>query len=251
MEMLGFWAAAVIAAVLVGMAKGGIPVIGMLSVPVLSLVISPVTAAGLLLPVYIVSDMFGLWAYRRSYDRRVLAIIVPAAMVGIFIGWLLVRIVPEQALALVIGTVGAAFALNLMLRRPAGGPPRQPQLAPGLFWGAATGFTSFVSHSGAPPYQIYVLPLRLEKAAYAGTATIAFAFINAAKLIPYWQLGQVNLENLQTALILAIPASAAVFLGVWLVKVMPTHVFFRFIVWSLLLVSLKLIWDGVHGLGWI
>ena len=67
-----FWWAAVVASVFVGMGKGGLPVIATLAVPTLALVISPVTAAGLLLPVYVVSDVFGLMAYRRSFDRRVL-----------------------------------------------------------------------------------------------------------------------------------------------------------------------------------
>src|SRR3989338_4181763 len=65
-----FWSLAVIAAILVGMGKGGLPVVGMLSVPVLALVMSPVAAAGLLLPGYVVSDMFGLYAYRHPLDRR-------------------------------------------------------------------------------------------------------------------------------------------------------------------------------------
>lgn len=251
METVWFWVAAVIASVLVGMAKGGIPVIGMLAVPVLALTVSPVVAAGLLLPVYVVSDMFGLWAYRHAYDKRILKIIVPAAMVGIAIGWATAHLVREEALTLLIGVIGTAFGLNLLLRRPVEGPPQTPKLAPGLFWGMATGFTSFVSHSGAPPYQIYVLPLRLEKAAYAGTATIAFAVINAVKLLPYWQLGQLSVENLKIALILSLPAAAAVFLGVALVKVLPAKVFFAFVTWSLLLVSLKLLWDGARGLGWI
>ena len=60
MEGFGFWALAVLAAVVVGMSKGGLPVVGMLGVPILSLAISPVTAAGLWLPVYVLSDMFGL-----------------------------------------------------------------------------------------------------------------------------------------------------------------------------------------------
>ena len=75
-----FWTLAVLAAVLVGMGKGGMPVVGMLSVPVLALVMSPVTAAGLLLPVYVVSDMFGLWAYRHEFNARVIWIILPGAM---------------------------------------------------------------------------------------------------------------------------------------------------------------------------
>ncbi|MCB2152665.1 MAG: sulfite exporter TauE/SafE family protein, partial [Rhodobacteraceae bacterium] len=78
MEGIGFWVLALAASCFVGLSKGGLPAVGMLGVPVLSLVISPVTAAGLLLPVYVVSDMFGLWAYRRAVDRRVLAIMIPA-----------------------------------------------------------------------------------------------------------------------------------------------------------------------------
>ena len=51
----------------------------------------------------------------------------------------------------------------------------------GLFWGVITGFTSFVSHSGGPPYQVYALPLKMTKTVFAGTSTIAFAIINAVK----------------------------------------------------------------------
>lgn len=56
--------------------------VAMLSVPLMSLYISPVMAAGLLLPIYIVSDVFGLYAYRHAFDRRVLAIMLPATTLG-------------------------------------------------------------------------------------------------------------------------------------------------------------------------
>ncbi len=89
-----------------------------------------------------------------------------------------------------IGVIGTAFALNLMLRHAPEGPPQPARVAPGLFWGAIAGFTSFISHSGGPPFQVYVLPLRLPKTVFAGTTTVSFAMINAVKLIPYWALGQ-------------------------------------------------------------
>ena len=111
-----------------------------------------------------------------------------------------------------------------------------------------TGFTSFVSHAGAPPYQVYTLPLGMAKAVFAGTSTIAFAIINAVKLVPYYALGQLNLGNLKLAAVLAIPAVIAVFAGVGLVKRMPEQLFFRLVTWALLLISLKLIWDGARGL---
>jgi uncharacterized membrane protein YfcA len=100
---LGFWTAAVIASILVGLSKGGLPVIGMMAVPVLALFMSPITAAGLLLPVYVVSDMFGLWAYRREADWSILKVTVPAAVVGIAVGWATASVVPER---LVVGLVG-------------------------------------------------------------------------------------------------------------------------------------------------
>jgi hypothetical protein len=34
----------------------------------------PITAAGLLLPVYMISDVFALSAYRRDYNKQVLEI---------------------------------------------------------------------------------------------------------------------------------------------------------------------------------
>src|SRR3546814_8322223 len=63
-------------------------------------------------------------------------------------------------------------------------PPREADVPRGLVFGLLPGFTSFVAHAGAPPYQMYVVPQRLEKMAYAGTSTILFAIVNAAKLVP-------------------------------------------------------------------
>ncbi len=248
MAEVWFWAAAVVAAALVGMGKGGVPIVGMLAVPVMALVMNPVMAAGLLLPVYVVSDMFGLYAYRHAFDRRVLSIVVPGAIVGIGVGWATATIVPEAAVTLLVGVIGVAFALNLILRKPVLAEPKRAEVAPGLFWGAVTGFTSFVSHAGAPPYQVYTLPLGMTKAVFAGTSTIAFTVINAVKLVPYYALGQLNLENLEMAAVLSVPAVVAVFAGVRLVKVMPERLFFRLVTWALLVISIKLIWDGVRGL---
>ncbi|PZQ96737.1 MAG: hypothetical protein DI533_14205 [Cereibacter sphaeroides] len=245
MEGPAFWVAAVIAAALVGMAKGGLPVVGMLGVPVLALVMSPVAAAGLLLPVFVLSDMFGLYAYRRAYDLRLLKLLAPAATVGVGIGWLTASVVSDRLVEIIVGLIGAIFALSLILKRGEEAPPRPARAGAGRFWGTITGFTSFVSHAGAPPYQVFVLPLRLEKTVYAGTTTILFAYVNAVKLIPYWALGQLSLANLRVAAILTVPAVISVFVGVWLVRVLPQKLFFQLVVWALLAVSLKLLWDAV------
>ncbi|MGV8949858.1 MAG: sulfite exporter TauE/SafE family protein [Cypionkella sp.] len=243
-----FWSLAVLAAVLVGMGKGGMPVVGMLSVPVLALVMHPVAAAGLMLPVYVVSDMFGLYAYRHAFDRRVLAIMVPGMTLGVVLGYFTATLVSEALVTVLIGVIGVVFALNILIRRQAVVEPRRAEVAPGIFWGTITGFTSFVSHSGGPPYQVYTLPLGMQKAVFAGTSTIAFAYVNAIKLIPYYLLGQITLHSLEKVLVLMPVAAVSVFAGVRVVQILPEKLFFQLVTWTLLLVSLKLVWDGVRAL---
>ena len=240
-----FWLAAVLAAVVVGAGKGGIPIVGMLAVPILSLSISPVVAAGLLLPVFVVSDLFGLYAYRHEFDKRVVAVLLPGLTAGVAIGWYTASMVSESMVTALVGVIGLTFALNLLLRRKVIVAPKAPPVAPGLFWGTVAGFTSFVSHSGAPPYQVYTLPLGMKKAVFAGTSTIIFAYVNAIKLVPYYALGQLNIGNLEVALILMPVAAVSVFVGFRVVKVLPEKLFFQIISWALLAISVKLIWDGI------
>lgn len=245
----GFWLAAVLAAVLVGLSKGGLPMVGMLGVPILSLSVTPVQAAGLLLPVYVLSDLVGLWAYRRAFDRRVVAMLLPGAVAGIALGWASASLVPEPAVRLMVGLIGISFVASLILRRnrpPAGNPA--PRWGAGSLWGGLAGFTSFVSHAGAPPYQVFVQPLRLEKAVFAGTTTVFFALVNAVKLIPYAALGQLDGANLALAAVLVVPAVLAVLAGVVLVRHLPERLFFQGVTAALALISIKLCIDGALAL---
>ena len=243
-----FFILAGIATFFVGASKGGLPLIGMLGVPLLALQISPVVAAGLLLPIYIISDMYGLWIYRRSYDTRNIGILVPAAAIGIAVGWATASITSDDMVTMLVGVIGMAYCADAILKARRNLPPRPADVPRGLFWGSIAGFTSFVSHAGAPPYQMYVLPQRLEKMVYAGTTTIIFAIVNLMKLPPYWFLGQVNLASLETALYLSPIAILGAYVGYRLTKVIPQGLFFRFVELALFFVSLKLIYDGVTGL---
>lgn len=244
LDTLG-WVFAVLAAISVGLSKGGLPVISGIAVPLLAQVMSPVQAAGLLLPVYIVSDMFGLWAWRKEFDRRVLMIVAPAAVLGIALGWATASVVSDRMVGLLVGVIGSVFALNAIFRRPAVAEPRPPEAGKGIFWGTIAGFTSFVSHSGGPPWQVYALPLGMSKTVFAGTSTILFAFINAVKLVPYYALGQLSPANLGVAVMLMAPAALAVLAGVWAVRVIPQVLFFRIVIWALLAISLRLIWQAL------
>jgi len=241
---LAFILAAGLAALLVGLSKGGLSMAGALGTPVLAMVMSPVKAAALLLPIFVVSDWFGLYAYRREFDRRNLMILIPAGIAGIAIGWLSAAAISERMVGLLIGVIGIAFCLNAWRLRHHPPPPRPADIPRGLFWGALAGFTSFVSHSGGPPYQVYVLPQRLSKTVFAGTTTITFAAINFVKLLPYWQLGQLDTANLKMSVLLMPIAVAGTFAGVRLVRVIPQRTYFVLIHAALFVLSIKLVADA-------
>ena len=238
-----FFLIAGIAAFLVGASKGGLPMVGALGVPLLALVMPAVAAAALLLPVYIVSDVVGLWAYRNQYSARNLLILLPAMVLGVGLGWATAKITPEWMVTLLVGVVGVYYCVTVVLRRSS--PPKPADVPRGLFWGTITGFTSFVSHTGGPPFQAYVLPQKLPKMMFAGTSTIAFAVINLVKLVPYWALGQFNPGNLQVAAILSPVAVAGALIGYKATAHIPEKLFYRLVEAALFIISLKLIYDAL------
>ncbi|SNR25269.1 sulfite exporter TauE/SafE family protein [Paracoccus sediminis] len=240
---IGGWILAVIAAMSVGLAKGGLAMVGLISVPILSLVMSPVQAAGLMLPIYVVSDLGGLIAFRRNFDLRVLSTALPGAIAGIGIGWAGAQAVPVEGVTLIVGAVGLIFALNALIRPHLSAQRRQPSRLRGTVWGLLSGYTSFVSHAGAPPWQVYVQPLRLPAMIYAGTTTWFFAIVNWIKLIPYAALGQLSPANLWGAAALMPVALLSVWAGLRLVRIIPQKLFYTLITWGLLAVSLRLIWQ--------
>ena len=247
-----FWIIAVFAAITVGLGKGGLPVIASLAVPSLSLFMSPISAAGLLLPVYIVSDIFALIFYRKDFNAKILKISILGMTIGVLIGWATANIVIEWVVTIIIGLMGVIFALNQIFKNQIQNIKAiKINKTKGIFWCSIAGFTSFISHNGGPPWQIFVLPIGLNKVAYVGSSVIAFSYVNAIKVVPYYFLGQLNFESIKIAFFLLIPASFAVYLGYIAVKFIPEKVFFLIVSWALLLISLKLIFDGLILSNWI
>ena len=245
-----FYAAAIPAVTLMGLAKGGFSGIGILALPLMALVVSPVQSAAILLPILIVQDAVTVWAYRRTWDPRNVAILLAGALVGILAGYLLAARVSEAAVTLAVGVIAIAFALRrLVLEQRAKSPrPADADLPRGLFWGTVTGFTSMVAHAGGPTFQIYVLPQRLARDVFVGTGAIFFAAINWIKVPPYLALGQFTPENLATAAALFPVAVATTWAGVLLVRRVPAERFYGIIYTLLVLVGLKLTWDGASAL---
>jgi uncharacterized protein len=246
MPDLYFWTVAVIAVLIVALSKSGlVGSLGLVGVPLLSLVMPARDAAGMLLPLLLVMDAIAVWTYRKDADWRILKIMLPGAFVGTAIGWALWSVVSDAMVLLFVGVITLVFILDALLplrKKLEGLPPSKPW---GTFWGGFAGFTSFISHTGGPPFQIYVLPQRLAPVNYAGTTAFFFAIVNSAKLVPYFFLGQLNVSNLTHAACLAPVAIVGVLLGVFLVRRISVKRFYQLTYWLVFLLALKLIYDGV------
>jgi len=241
-----FYALAVPAVLLAGISKGGFAGgLGMLSVPLMALAISPMQAAGIMLPILCVMDVTGFRIWADRCDRALLLRLLPGALIGILIGSLSFQFVSEAMLKLMVGALALAFTLNHWLKGRVRAPVRLPPLVSATWWSGLSGFTSFMAHAGGPPIMIYLLPRKLDRAVLVGTATIYFAVVNYAKLVPYALLGELDLENLSTSLVLAPLAVLGVKLGAWLHDRMDPQVFFRFLYAFLFLTGAKLCWDGL------
>jgi hypothetical protein len=244
-------AAALVAVVLLGLAKGGLTGVGMMVVPIMALAISPVQAAAIVLPLLIVSDIISLWTWRGAWDRRTLALMLPGAMIGIGVGWATAAFVSDDMVRLIVGGIALAFVLRWLTQTAAQRAMAQPQRrGPAAFWGGVAGYTSFVAHAGGPPYQVYTVPLGMDARAYTGTNVAFFAIVNAVKLVPYFALGQFDRANLTTSAALAPLAIIATLAGAALIKRMSTATFYRITYALAFVVGLKLVWDGASHLLW-
>ena len=222
----------------------------MVSTPLMALVMPPVQAASVMLPILLLQDAYSVVSYRRTVDWRNVAILVPGAALGIAIGYGVAASLSQPAVALVLGIISLVFALRSILANKAGAlPPGKPGGVPtGLFWGGVSGFTSMLAHAGTPPFQIYVMPQRLPRDLFVGTSVVFFAVINWIKVPPYLMLGQLTQETLTLSLILAPLAILSTWLGVRLVRRIDTERFYLIAYGLLAMVGLKLCWDGIAGL---
>lgn len=240
---------AVTAVFLVGLSKSGLVMgLSVIGVPLLTLVMPAREAAGVMLPLLLVMDVIAVYTYRRDVVWKVFWFLLPGAILGTLLAWWLSAMVSEAAVRLAIGIISLLFVLDAWfpLRKKLANLP--PSRVWGTFWGAISGFTSFISHTGGPPVQIYMLPLGLRPTLVAGTASVYFAVINTLKLLPYFTLGQLSTSNMGLSALLVPAAVIGMLVGVYLVRRISTGIFYTLAYWAIFLLSLKLIWDGAFGL---
>jgi len=244
----GFYLVSIPAVLLYGISKGGFGgSVAVLAVPLMSLMMSPTQAAAILLPILVAMDAVVVRTYWGRFDRHALWIMLPGAMVGIGIGYLSADAMNDNVMRILVGTLSLVFGAQSLLQWQSHASRQHNAVSGGLF-GALAGFTSFSIHAGGPPFTMYLLPKQLPPLLFAGTAGIFFAVVNFAKLFPYYHLGQFSSDNLFYSLILVPLAPLGVKLGHYLVIRSDPSFYYRVISIFLLVVGVKLLWEGVTGL---
>jgi uncharacterized membrane protein YfcA len=224
---------------------GGFAVIG---VPLLALVVDPITATAMMAPIASASDPFALWAYPpRNWSKPDLTWLVPGMLVGLALGAIFFVRVDRRLVALAIAIITLWFCLRWFLSgrhaldRP--GMPVQPVKA--MACATLSGFTTFIAHAGNPPLAYYLLPRRLEKSVYVGTLIAIFLVSNTIKLGVYVWLFRDRPE----IFLMAVALMPALPIGTWLGRRLHDRLDERTLylaLYSLLaLAGLKLLADSV------
>jgi len=241
-----FYLLAAPAVILLGFSKGGLAGVGSLALPLMALVIDPVQAAAILLPILIAQDIVGVWSFRRHLDWYVLGWTLPGATLGILIGYLFAARVSAAGVMALVGSISIAFgAYRLWLGRRS--TPTTGGSSPGWVGslaGVVSGFTSQIAHAGAPPFQLWVLPRRLPRDVLVGTWAVYFAALNWIKVPAFAALGQFSATNMLTAAALLPLAIVSTFAGVWLVRRIDGERFYKIIYCLMILVGVILIGEA-------
>lgn len=216
-----------LAALLIGMAKTGLPGVATLAIIMVPMVIPAKQATGLILPMLIVGDIFAVAYWRRHASWGHLAKLIPFAAVGIVGGYFIMDRISNEQLRRTIGLIILGMlVLNYVRLRLAG-----DQLnIPSGWWfpaitGIAAGLTTMLANAAGPIMIIYLLAMRLPKEQFLGTSAWYFLLLNWFKVPFMKDLNLISPDSLMVNLALAPAIIIGAVAGVRLVKHVPEKAF--------------------------
>ena len=247
-----FWALALTAVIAVAISKSGFGgALGSLSVPILLFVLPPKAALGVMLPLFLLIDVWVVYVWRRMLDRRILLIMCLFGLLGQLVGWLLFDYLSDALLTGLIGGVAVITALNYLRRRVWRGKRTNTEIAAivtrriwqrSFLWCGLSGVSSFVSLSGGIPAQVFLLPHGLARQAFVGTLCVYFFVINLAKIPFYFEVGMFSNQTMVVSALLIPVIPVGVFIGRWLNARMSDRIFYDISHAILLVMGAKLIY---------
>jgi hypothetical protein len=205
---------------IIGLSKGGLsPALAVVCAPLLASVMPVRQALSLTLPLLMIGDLFALYSYWKKWDIRYVWLLLPTAVIGIFLGAYVLASLPDQAIRQLMG----AFVILFIVYKVA--EPRLKRLRyqtrnwHGWLAGGISGAGSMIANVGGPPYTVYMLlQPDVTPLTFNGTATLFFAIVNALKL-PFLGLANIFDANDLLRSLWAVPfIPLGVMLGHYLVK---------------------------------
>ena len=231
-----------IVGIFIGFSKGGMgATLGILAIPLLSLVMPPVDAVGLSLPMLLFGDIFALYVYWNKWDMHYIRVLLPIAIVGVAIGTVLLASLPSLVLRRIIGALALSFVVYRIGSERLLTVHYQPRGWHGYVTGLAAGIASALANSGSVPFTIYMLLQGVKPQVFAATATLFFAVLNVIRLPTQIVAGIFDLQRVLASLWVMPVIVLGVVLGRWLVVRINQQAFERFMLLILFLASLVMI----------
>ncbi|MEM6264400.1 MAG: sulfite exporter TauE/SafE family protein [Bacteroidota bacterium] len=213
-------------ALIVGMAKVGVAGIYVLTVPVMAYIFGGKDSTGVMLPILIMADIFGVAYYSRSAKWKYVIRLMPPAFIGLLIGVWAGEGISDQIFKLLMGTgisIGLVILIIMEIRKSNEVPDSRPF---GWLMGGMGGFATMVGNSAGPILMVYLLAMRLPKNVYIGTVAWLFMIINWCK-VPFhiWVWKTMDWNTLLLDLCLLPIIALGTFLGFRIVKLIPDHIY--------------------------
>ena len=246
-----FWLLAVLSVLAFSISKAGFGgALGSFSVPILLFVLPAKMALGVLLPLFLVTDIWIVYIWRHMLDQRILLIMCLFGLVGQIVGWILFDYLNDRILTGLIGSIAIITVLSYVWRRLSLGNQTSEEIVKsvnqriyqrGAIWCGLSGISSFVSLSGGIPAQVFLLPHALLRQAFVGTLSVYFFIINITKVPFYFEAGIFSESTIEVSLWLILIIPIGVILGKWLNNHLSDQIFYDISHLGLLVMGIKLI----------
>jgi len=243
---------AVLSVLAVSISKAGFGgAMGSFSVPILIFVLPPKLALGVLLPLFLVTDVWVVYIWRSMLDKRILMMMCTFGIIGEIVGWLIFDHLNDQILTGLIGMIAIITAFNYTWRRLMPGKQTTMEIATTVsrrifqrsaIWCGLSGISSFVSLSGGIPAQVFLLPHALARQTFVGTLCVYFFVINIVKIPFYTEIGIFSEKTITVSLCLLIVIPLGVFIGKWLNTHLSDKIFYDISHIGLVAMGVKLLY---------
>ncbi len=235
----------ILAAVLIGINKTGLPGLGLVPVVLLANTFEAGLSTGLQLVMLCLADLAAVAWYRKNANWKIVLRLLPAALLGIGVGYLVNIQLKPQALNILIGVVILVLCALSIIReiyfRDPNHVPRHWSFSAAA--GFLAGFTTLTANAAGPVMALYLLSMRLEKKEYIGTGAWYFLILNWLKLPIFCAMGRITLQSAKADLAMIPFLLTGAVLGIIVVKYIPQKAFEWVILVLSILGALKLLWS--------